>query len=58
MFLRVEDPVWHEHNRVSVGTVDTVVVALVVASAQQLDHAELWIAFGLGKILHALLHMK
>ena len=40
---------WDGHNRVSICTVDTDVVVLAVASAQRLDLAELWIAFGIGK---------
>ena len=59
IFLHVEDAVQHGHNRVSIRTVDTDVVVLAVASAQRLDLAELWIAFGVGKkIFASLLHMK
>ena len=49
IFLHLEDAVWHGPNRVSIRTVDTDVVVLAVASAQRLDLAELWIAFGVGK---------
>ena len=37
------------YNKVSIRTVDTDVVVLAVASAQRLNIAELWIAFGAGK---------
>ena len=54
MFLHLDDAVRHGHNRVLIQTVDTDVVVLAVvlavASAQQLDLAELWIALiGVGK---------
>ena len=49
IFLHLEDAVQHGHNRVLIRTVDNDVVVLAVASAQRLDLAELWIAFGVGK---------
>ena len=51
MFLHLhpDNAVRHGHNRVLICTVDTDVVVLAVASAQQLDLAELWFAFGVGK---------
>ncbi len=49
MFLHLEDAVRDGHNKVSIRTVDTDVVVLAVTSAQRLNLAELWIAFGVGK---------
>ena len=49
IFLHLEDAVCSMDTTVSIRTVDTDVVVLAVASAQRLDLAELWIAFGVGK---------
>ena len=37
------------NTKVSIRTVDTDVVVLAVTSAQRLNHAEEWIAFGSGR---------
>ena len=49
MLLHLEDAVRHGHNIVSIRTVDTDVVVLAITSAQRLNIAELWVAFGVGK---------
>ena len=49
ILLHLEDAVKQGYNKVSIRTVDTDVVVLAVASAQRLNIAELWIAFGAGK---------
>ena len=49
ILLHLEDAVKQGYIKVSIRTVDTDVVVLAVASAQRLNIAELWIAFGAGK---------
>ena len=48
IILHLEDAVKEGNTKVSIRTVDTDVVVLAVTSAQCLNNAEVWIAFGTG----------
>lgn len=49
IILHLDDAVNKGHTKVSIRTVDTDMVVLAVASAQRLNNAEVWIAFGTGR---------
>ena len=49
IILHLEDAVREKHNKISIHTVDTDVVALAITTAQCLVISALWIAFGTGK---------
>jgi hypothetical protein len=49
ILLHLDDAVNEGYTKVSIRTVDTDVVVLAVTAAQQLNIAELWVAFGTGK---------
>ena len=52
IILHLEDAVKEGNTKVSLRTVDTDVGVLAVTSAQRLNNAEVWIAFGTGKCFH------
>lgn len=54
IILHLQDAMKEGNAKVSIRTVDTDVVVLEVASAQCLNNAEVWIAFGTGKIFRFL----
>ena len=49
IILHLDDAVKEGNTKVSICTVDTDLVVLPVTSAQRLNNAEVWIAFGTGK---------
>ena len=51
IILHLEDAVKAGNTKVSIRTVDTDVIVLAVTSAQRLNNAGVWIAFGTGKCL-------
>ena len=46
--LHVADAVREGHNQITVRTVDTDILVLAIATAEELSVSELWVAFGTG----------